>query len=116
MDAEEREICDFLKSWPGQFVAVREICRRAGGKWRYREDPNWALPVLARLLEQGVIESDTAAHYRLRALEKRGKSRRWVAPHIKKILEESGKEIDAEASAETSGPVEKPEDNAKPPE
>src|SRR5262245_14157576 len=35
MDAEEREICDFLKSWVDQYVSQREICRRAGGKWRF---------------------------------------------------------------------------------
>lgn len=97
MDADEREICDFLKSWPGHYVAVREICRRAGGKWRYREDPNWALPVLVRLLELGIIESDSSAHYRLKPLEKRAKSKRWISPQIERILKESGKEIDVEA-------------------
>ena len=41
-DADEVEICQFLKSWPGQFLSGKTICRRAGGKWRFREDENWA--------------------------------------------------------------------------
>ena len=43
MDADQNAICTFLKTWPGQFVSRREICRRAGGKWRFREDENWML-------------------------------------------------------------------------
>jgi len=65
MDAEEKEICDFLKSWPDQFVSHREICRRAGGKWRFRENQNWAMPVLSRMVEKGILESDASGHFRL---------------------------------------------------
>jgi len=39
MEADQTEICQFLKSWPDQFVSGKEICRRAGGKWRFREEP-----------------------------------------------------------------------------
>lgn len=91
MDAEEKEICDFLKSWPGQYVSQREVCRRAGGKWRYREDQNWALPVLSRMVEKGLLESDANGHFRLTP-EKKDKKKRWLAPHIQKILEQGGKE------------------------
>jgi hypothetical protein len=93
MDADEKEICNFLKSWPGQYVGLKEIARRAGGKWRYREDPNWPLPVLTRLIEGGQIESDSNAHYRLRPQGKRAKEKRWMSPHIKRILEKAGKEF-----------------------
>ena len=90
MDAEEKEICEFLKSWPGQFVSQREICRRAGGKWRFRENPNWALPVLSRMVEKGVLESDASGHFKLVTEKKQDKKKRWISPHLKKILEGGG--------------------------
>ena len=92
MDADEREICNYLKGYPGQFIGVSEICRRAAGKRRYREEPNWAVQVLTRLLEKGVVEADSTGHYRLKQKQKE-KPQRWMAPHIKKILEESGKKF-----------------------
>ena len=61
MDADERDICNYLKSWPNQFVAGREICRRAGGKRRFREQANWAIPILVRLVEKGLVDSFHAA-------------------------------------------------------
>ena len=94
MDADEREICLYLKGWPGQFVSVAEITRRAGGKRRGRQDPNWALPVLTRLVEQGILESDSTGHYRLIKRTKTEKKKRWVSPHIQKILEKSGKSFE----------------------
>lgn len=97
MDADEKDICTFLKSFPGEYVAIREICRRAGGKWRYRENDNWAAPVLLRLVEQGVIEDDSAGHFRLIIkAKKKQKNTKWVAPHIKDILLRSGKTFDIE--------------------
>jgi hypothetical protein len=90
MDAEEREICEFLKSWPDQFVSQREVCRRAGGKWRFREDPNWALPVLCRMVEKGFLESDAAGHFRLITEKKDDKKKQWISPHLKKLLEGPG--------------------------
>ena len=95
MDADEREICHYLKGWPGQFVSVAEINRRAGGKRRGRQEPNWAVPVLTRLVEKGILESDSTGHYRLIARQKKDKKKqRWVAPHIQKILEKSGKSFE----------------------
>jgi len=93
MDADERDICIYLKSWLGQFVSGREIARRAGGKWRYRQDPEWAAPVLGRLVERGIIETDSTGHYRLIQKEKKEKPKKWVSPQIRKILEQSGKDF-----------------------
>ncbi len=89
---EEREICAYLKSFPGQFVSGRDIARRAGGKWRYRENPEWATLVIERLLEKKIIESDSTHHYRL-IVKDRKKSKKWVSPQMKKILERSGKDF-----------------------
>lgn len=90
MDAEEREICDFLKSWVDQYVSQREICRRAGGKWRFRENPNWALPVLSRMLEKRLVESDAHGHFRLAPEKPDDKKKRWISPQLKKLLDGGG--------------------------
>jgi hypothetical protein len=99
MDADERDICNYLRGWPGQFVSAREICRRAAGKRRYREEPNWAFPVLSRLVEQGRVESDATGHYRLRPREKK-KPKRWLSPRIHQILKDSGKGFEEVISIE----------------
>ena len=93
MDADERSICTYLKSYSGQFISGREICRRAGGKWRYREDPQWATPVLSRLVEKKLIEEDSTGHYRLIIKEGKAKPKKWVSPQIRIILERSGKDF-----------------------
>jgi hypothetical protein len=94
MDADQTEICQFLKSWPDQFVSSKEICRRAGGKWRFREDAGWALPILRRMVECSLLETDIAGRFRLlqqaTSTQPNGK-RRWISPAFRKILEESGK-------------------------
>jgi hypothetical protein len=89
MDADERSICLYLKSCPGQFIAAREISRRAGGKRRAHYEPNWAAAVLSRLVERGLIESDSTGHYRLRP-PVRKKNQRFLAPNIRRILEQKG--------------------------
>jgi hypothetical protein len=94
MDTDEREICSYLKSWPGQWVSGREIGRRAGGKHRFREDQNWAVQPLARLLEKSVIESDSTGHFRLKPPEKTERAKRWISPEIKKLLEKTGKDFE----------------------
>jgi len=94
MDSDERQICDYLKSWPHHFVSAREIARRAGGKRRFREEPQWSNTVLPRLLEQGLIETDGLGHYRLKLTRKESKkAKRWVSPHLRRILERSGKDF-----------------------
>ena len=92
MDQDEKDICNYLKTCSGQFVSAREIARRAGGKWRFREDPHWATPVLVRLAEKEIVESDAAGYYRLKARQKET-PKKWVSPQIKNILEKSGKDF-----------------------
>src|SRR5438046_2262551 len=93
MDAEEKEICDFLKSWPGQFVSGKEIARRAGGKWKYRDDPNWAVPILLRMVEKQLVDSDAGGHFRFRPQDKKAKQKRWISPELQKLLEKTGKDF-----------------------
>jgi hypothetical protein len=90
MDSDERDIVNFLKAFPGEYVAIREICRRASGKWRFRDEPEWAGPVLVRLVERGIIEDDANGHFRF-IIKDQKENAKWVAPHIRAILKKSGK-------------------------
>src|SRR5438034_9382380 len=94
MDADEQEICNYLKQWPKQFVSRREICRRAAGKHRFREDPYWATQPLLRLVEKAILETDAAGHFRLLRKEKK-QAKKWISPQLKKILEQSGQTFEA---------------------
>lgn len=94
MDADERDICLYLKGFPGQYVSFAEISRRAGGKHRYRREPEWAVAVLSRMVEKAIIESDSTGHYRFKARPRKERPTRWVSPQIKNILEKSGKSFE----------------------
>ncbi len=108
MDADEQDICNYLKTWPRQFISIREICKRASGKLRYRDDPYWAYQVVLRLVEKGVLETDNNNHYRLKLEEKKAGRKKWVSPQIQKILEESGKDFGGAISLEEEGKDDKP--------
>ncbi len=108
MDADEREIVNYLSAWPDKFISATEIARRAAGKRRFQEEPNWAVQVLGRLVEKKLLEADTGGHYRIAPKEQEAgapaasgeaatgenKPKRWIAPHIRKILEKSGKKFE----------------------
>jgi hypothetical protein len=110
MDADEREIVDFLRSWQGRYVSAKEIAKRAGGKWRFRKEPNWAAPVLARLVERREIEADATGHFRLLEREKQGKHK-WISPQIQAILDKSAQQTDGVVSMDEEG-----NETPKPPE
>jgi len=90
MDADEKDVYNYMKSCSGQFVSGREVARRAGGKWRFRDDPNWAAPILLRFVEKAILDSDAAGYYRLLPRETK-KPKKWISPQIRAILEKSGK-------------------------
>ncbi len=94
MDADEQEIYYYLRAWKGDFISMREICRRAGGKTKFHEDPEWAKPVVLRMVEKDILESDPAGHFRVKPVDsKDGRKKRWVSPQIARILRESGKDF-----------------------
>ncbi len=95
MDVDEREIFLFLKSYGQDFVALREICRRAGGRRRYHEDHEWARPILQRMVERAILETNSEGQYRVKLVAKKKKDDRWVSPDIAKILQESGVEMES---------------------
>ena len=95
MDADERDIFQFLKTRGLEFVGAMEIARRAGNKRRFYEDPDWAKVVLMRMQERGILEHDAAARYRIKPVSRKDKHKRWVAPDIAETLHESGGEVEA---------------------
>ena len=103
MDSDEREIYEFLKSRELEFVHAREICRRAAGKHRFQQDPEWAKPVLVRMSERGILETNVTGHYRIKRVPKKNKNRRWVSPDIARILKESGVEVESTGEETTAG-------------
>ena len=96
MDSEEQEIFYFLKTWGEEFVSAKEIARRAGGKQKFYKNTEWAKPLLMRMAERGVLESDTSGRYRIKPVPKKKQNKRWVSPEIAKILEQSGVQIESE--------------------
>ncbi len=98
MDGDEREIFQFLKSRGEDFVNAVEIARRAGGKRKFHEDPEWAKPLLVRMTERGILQSDPLGRYRVKPVGRKGKDKRWVSPDIAQILKESG--VEAEGANE----------------
>jgi hypothetical protein len=98
MDADERDIFHFLKSWGGGFISAKEICRRAGGKRRFNDEPEWARSVLSRMEERGILESDANGHFRIKPIRKpkhhQEKDEATVSADIAKILQESGVEVE----------------------
>ena len=66
MGTDEMSIYEFLKTAPNDFALEREIARRAAGKKRFREDPNWARAILFRMVREEIIETDGCGQYRLK--------------------------------------------------
>jgi len=94
MDADENEIVAYLKQFGRQFVSGREICRRAAGKQRYREEPYWANQPLLRLVERGILETDAGGHFRIVPDEKKQRGHKDAdASRVKKLLEGSGEDL-----------------------
>ena len=62
---------------------------------------DWAKPVLLRMAERGILETNATGHFRLKPVSKKKQSKQWVSPDIAKILKESGVEV--ESAGEESG-------------
>ena len=91
MDSDERDIFNYLKTWGTDFVSVKEICRRAAGRKRFSEEPDWAKPILQDMYDRGVLERDVAGRYRIKPKPKaKDHKTRWMSPDIAKLLKEKG--------------------------
>lgn len=101
MDSEEREIFQFLKTRGAEFVSYREITRRAGGRKKFHDDPDWARPLLIRMQERGILDSDSLGRYRVKPVSAKNKATRWVSPDIAKILQDKGVKVEGSNVTET---------------
>ena len=61
--AEEKLVLDFLATNPKASFSAIEICRKAGTKRQFHEDPRWALRPLLHLRDRGLVEDDGGGHY-----------------------------------------------------
>ena len=86
-------IMDYLKPMGRQYASPKEVCRRAGGKQKFIEDPYWAKPLLKKLEKKGMIESNSSGHYRLKGEPEDEKKKIPLSPHIQSILARSGKDF-----------------------
>ena len=94
MDADEKEIYRYLKSQSENFVTWHVISRHAGGRSRFQESSEWARPVLMRMQERGIVETDQTGAYRLKPVPTDlSAAPRWVSPQIAELLLRSGKKI-----------------------
>src|ERR1700722_19423452 len=64
LSSDELEILEYLKSWKGASVSMVEICRCAGGRRKFRETPNWAKGMMARLVDENLVQVNDRGHYR----------------------------------------------------
>lgn len=94
MDYDERSVRIFLKGYPGQFVSARVISRRLGGRRRYHDDPLWVMPILIKLVDKGIVETDAQGHFRLKKLNPSDQqTRTWISPQVRRILQRSSRDF-----------------------
>jgi hypothetical protein len=95
MTAIERDIYYYVKARRNDYIPLREISRRTGGKRRFRANPDWVKPVLESMIERGILDCIPERGYRLKPMPRKDTAgKRWVSPEIAKILKDSGKDFD----------------------
>lgn len=62
---EERQVLDFLEKSPKVAFSAAEICRKAGHRRQFEENPRWAIPALLHLRDLGLVEDDGSGHYQV---------------------------------------------------
>jgi|PlaIllAssembly_1097288.scaffolds.fasta_scaffold1849699_2 DNA-binding IclR family transcriptional regulator len=66
MTYDEMAVLNFLRGTPTEFLARREIARKALKRTVFEDNPHWADAPLAALVEQGLVEQDDSGHYRIK--------------------------------------------------
>ena len=69
MNAEETQICEFLKKRGSSYVSVTDISRFLDSGRRFQQDRNWARPILRRMEVDGIVEANPYCEYRLKDAE-----------------------------------------------
>jgi hypothetical protein len=68
-EQDEKLVLDYLRAYPECFVSATEVARKAGGRQRFVEDPQWASRTLLNLLARRLVQMNESGHYRI-AVEK----------------------------------------------
>jgi len=66
LSSDELQILDYLRGWDEKFISMMEVCRRAGGRRKYEEAPEWAKGLMGRLVEAGMVQVNERGHYRIK--------------------------------------------------
>lgn len=69
MTYEEAQIIDYLKGSPDEFVARKEIARKAVNRRVFDEDPHWADAALRSLVDTKALEQNESGAYRIKKFE-----------------------------------------------
>ena len=69
MTYEEMAIMNLLRGSPEDYMARREIARKALKRTIFEENPHWADAPLGALVDQKLIEQNESGHYRVRKSE-----------------------------------------------
>ena|SRR5205814_7560112 len=64
MSSDEQLVVEYLEQFPGIFISPMEVSKRAAGRGRFKEQPEWARAILHRLAQQNSVESNEFGHYR----------------------------------------------------
>ena len=67
MNAEEKEIYDYLLARAGVYITVNEISKYLGRGRQFEIDRNWARPILRRMEMEGWIEANPFGDYRAKS-------------------------------------------------
>ena len=100
LGSDENCVLQYLNTWPDEFVSEKQIARRADSKDRFMTEPHWTYNALSQLLMMELIETDGTGKYRMKVhRNETGGSKKFMAPHLRQILEKSGKNFDLSAFA-----------------
>ena len=70
MQMSERFTSSSSHGEPSTLPRVRFAGVPAGGR-RFHEEPEWAKPVLLRMAERGILESNATGHFRIKPVRKK---------------------------------------------
>ena len=96
VSVDEACVLQYLYLFPNEFLTEMEIARRANGKSHFKEEQHWVHCALSRLASIKLVETDGLGRYRatIQQVENQESSKKFLAPHLRAILERKGGAID----------------------
>ena len=107
LSSDEMEILEYLKSWRGEPVSMVAICRCASSRTKFKENPNWAKPLMSRLVEKRLVYVDDRGHYRFvteNEPKKKQKKSHQVHTPVVPVIQGEVVDVDYFPTAEPSVP------------